>query len=122
MARLPTLLVGRRDLLKASLITPLLLTGPAVRAAARSSKLVVFDNREPVSRQFASEQVGAKLDLAGQEEEQWARLRNVADFSHACGVSRWSDLLIVRAVMHDRHKRLIHEQQLFPHVFAWVFA
>lgn len=76
--------------------------------------MAIFDSRLPESRNFAAQAKadGLRLfDIAGEEENLWDRARagfGLAEGEAVAGMTRWSDWLIVRGLLHERGRRVRH--------------
>lgn len=115
--------INRRSLIKAGAATAAA-SGVVIRAtAAQPPALVVYDSRLPESAAFAASFSGAKLDVAHEDRQFWATLRAGAPKGRVIGLTRWSDLIIVRGELERQGKRLSSEQQTRPHApFMWEMA
>ena len=78
---------------------------------AAEPALVVYDSRIPRSVAFARLHGGAKLDVATQDARRWRRLREPLPAGRIVGLTRWSDLVLVRGFGEDQRKRLRSEMR-----------
>lgn len=112
--------VNRRTLIKAGAATAVAATATVRSAAAETPALVVFDSRLPESIAFAASFGGAKLDVAHEDRQFWTRLRRGAPEGRVIGLTRWSDLVVVRGELERQGKRLLSERQDHTHApFRW---
>ncbi len=114
--------LNRRSLIKAGAITAA--SAATLRTAtAQGPALVVFDSRLPESVAFAQSLGGAKLDVAHEDRTFWAALRAGAPAGRVVGLTRWSDLVIVRGELEAQGKRLKAERQRDADApFHWEMA
>lgn len=115
--------VDRRTLIKTGAIAAVASTATVKSAAAGEPALVVYDSRLPESIAFASALPGAKLDVAHEDRNFWTTLRRGAPKGRVVGLTRWSDLVVVRGELEVQGKRLKMERQSDPHApFHWEMA
>ncbi len=114
--------LSRRSLIKAGAITAA--TAATLKsAAAQGPALIVYDSRLLESVVFAQSLGGAKLDVAHEDHTFWAALRAGAPKGRVVGLTRWSDLVVVRGELEAQGKRLKAERQSDPHApFHWEMA
>jgi len=115
--------VSRRTLLKAGTVA-IAAAAPSVRSvAANRPSLVVYDSRIPQSLAFAQAHGGRAIDVAHEDTHFWRNLRTAAPQGRVVGMTRWSDLVVVRGELEARGKRLKRESQSSPHQpFVWEMA
>ena len=115
--------VSRRSLIKAGAAAAAV-AAPAVRSvAARHPSLVVFDSRIAESLAFAQQHDGPAIDVAHEDAQFWRNLRTAAPKGRVVGMTRWTDLVIVRGELEAQGKRLKRESQASPHrPFMWEMA
>lgn len=114
--------LNRRTLIKTGVLTAAS-AATLKSAAAQGPALVVFDSRLPESVAFAEGLSGAKLDVAHEDRTFWAALRAGAPKGRVVGLTRWSDLVVVRGELEAQGKRLKAERQRDPHApFQWEMA
>lgn len=115
--------VSRRNLIKAGAVTAVAATAAGRSAAAERPALVVYDSRLPESVAFATSMGGLKLDVAHEDRNFWATLRAGAPDGRVVGLTRWSDLVVVRGELEAQGKRLKAERQRDSHApFQWEMA
>jgi len=115
--------VSRRSLIKAGAVA-VAAAAPSVRSvAARRPSLVVYDSRIPESLAFAQQHGVAAIDVAHEDAQFWRNLRTAAPKGRVLGMTRWTDLVIVRGELEAQGKRLKQESQSSPHhPFVWEMA
>ena len=115
--------VDRRTLIKAGALTAAASAATVRSVAARPPALLVYDSRLPDSLTFAAAFDGPKLDVAQEDRIFWATLRAGAPKGRIIGMTRWSDLVVVRGELETQGKRLKSEQQRDTHApFFWEMA
>ena len=115
-------MLDRRSLIKAGAITAAAVA-TIKSVAAQGPALVVFDSRLPESVAFAQGLGGTKLDVAHEDRTFWSALRAGAPKGRVVGLTRWSDLVVVRGELETQGKRLKSERQNDPQApFHWEMA
>ena len=115
--------VSRRNLIKAGAVTAVSATVTVRSTAADRPALVVYDSRLPESVAFAATLVGLTLDVAHEDRNFWSTLRAGAPAGRVVGLTRWSDLVIIRGELEAQGKRLKSERQRDSHApFHWEMA
>ncbi|WP_321396969.1 hypothetical protein [Emcibacter sp.] len=90
---------------------------PAIKAiagtAGQKATLAIYDSRVPQSRVFAREVAGqgiTTIDIAGEDAMMWRTIRKAAkEPGDVIGLTRWSDLVLVRGYFEEGGKRMSHE-------------
>ena len=95
--------------------------GTAARAAALAPVLVIYDSRVPGSRAFADGHNAPRLDVAAEHGQRWRGLRATLPEGRVIGLTRWSDLVIVRGYAGEQGKRLRHQRKI-GRFFAWELS
>ena len=114
--------LDRRSFVKASAAASAVAgAGTAARAAAQAPVLVVYDSRHPESRAFAEGEPAPRLDIAAEHGRMWRGLRTQLPAGKVVGLTRWSDLVIVRGYAGEQGKRLRHERK-FGQFFVWELS
>jgi hypothetical protein len=111
--------IGRRDFVKSGVMIVASATALPVRAASRSEMhLIVFDSRIAKSVAFANATSLRTIDVARMDDESWRSFRAPLGTGTIAGLTRWSDLVIVRGYAEEQGKRLIRERRQ-GQLFAW---
>ncbi len=115
--------VSRRSMLKLGLVAAAAAV-PATRGVAQKRPvLVVFDSRLPDSVAFAKAQGVRSIDLAYEHGTLWRSLRGALPQGRVVGMTRWSDLVVVRGALEEKGRRLQSQHQASPHApFVWEMA
>lgn len=115
--------VDRRTLMKAGAVTAVAATAAVRSTAAETPALVVYDSRLPESVAFAKSMGGPKLDVAHEDRNFWVTLRAGVPDGRVVGLTRWSDLVVVRGELEAQGKRLKTEHQRDSYApFHWEMA
>lgn len=115
--------VSRRSMIKLGLGAAALAVPAAKGIAQKRPILVVFDSRLPETIAFAKAQGGRSIDLALEHGRLWRGLRGALPEGRVVGMTRWSDLVLVRGALEEKGKRLRHQSQKTPHApFIWEMA
>ncbi|WP_417320069.1 hypothetical protein [Emcibacter sp.] len=92
--------------------------GSLATTAGRKASLAIYDSRLPQSRVFAREMAGQGLkilDIAGEDAVLWRTIRRMARTpGDVIGLTRWSDLVLVRGFLEEGGRRMSAEEAL-PH-------
>ena len=111
--------LSRRDLVKAGAAMSTLAGGSATQAlASKAPVLVVYDSRHAESVAFAAGYRLPSLDVAAEHGQFWQGLRSSLPKGTVVGLTRWSELVIVRGYAEEQGKRLRHERK-GGRYFAW---
>jgi hypothetical protein len=112
--------VSRRSMLKLGMVAAAA-TIPVSRGfAAKRPVLVVYDSRVPESVAFAKTHGVRSIDLAHEHGTLWRNLRGALPKGRIVGMTRWSDLVVVRGVLEEKGRRLVSEAQSSSHApFVW---
>lgn len=115
--------INRRNLIKAGAVTAVATVATTKAVATDQPALVVYDSRLPESVAFAAALDGAKIDVAHEDRTFWSTLRAGAPKGRVVGLTRWSDLVVVRGELEAQGKRLQAERQRDSHApFLWEMA
>lgn len=117
--------LSRRTVLKGGVVAGSAIVTPA-RSATSGRALVVFDSRIPESLAFIATHVGArKFDVAPGIAVARQRL---AGLRHVTGLTRWSDLTVLRGLFEAQGLRLADETPVAAplsgrtHLFRWTMV
>ena len=111
--------LDRRSFVKAgAAVSALSGLGTAARAAATVPALVVYDSRLPASRTFAGGHTAPGLDIAAEHGRLWRNVRTGLPAGRVIGLTRWSDLVILRGFAQEQGKRLRQERRVGA-LFLW---
>jgi hypothetical protein len=115
--------VSRRSVLKLGLAAAATAAPISRGIAQKRPVLVVFDSRLPESLAFARAQGGRVLDIAREPALLWRNLRNPLPPGRIVGMTRWSDLVLVRGALEDQGRRMRSQSQSGRHTpFVWEMA
>lgn len=101
--------LSRRSLIKVGAVASLAASGTARAMAGAAPALVIYDSRLPESRAFAALIPAPRIDVAQEDARFWASLRAAAPKGRIAGLTRWSDLVVVRGYLEEQGRRLRHE-------------
>ena len=101
--------LSRRSLIKAGAVASLAATGTARAMAGTSPALVIYDSRLPESRAFAALVSAPRIDVAHEDARFWKSLREAAPKGRIAGLTRWSDLVVVRGYLEEQGRRITTE-------------
>lgn len=101
--------VSRRSLLKAGAVASLAASGTARAVAGAAPALVIYDSRLPESRAFAALVSAPRIDVAHEDARFWKSLREAAPQGRIAGLTRWSDLVLVRGYLEEQGRRVTAE-------------
>lgn len=103
--------LSRRSLIKVGAVASLAASGTARAMAGAAPVLVIYDSRLPESRAFAALIPAPRIDVAQEDARFWASLRAAAPKGRIAGLTRWSDLVVVRGYLEEQGRRLRHEMR-----------
>jgi hypothetical protein len=112
--------INRRAFVKTG-ATAAALTALPARAAMSDTALFVYDSRINASAARAAHFSGPKIDVAHMDAENWRSLRTALPQGRITGLTRWSDLVLVRGYGEEQGKRLKSERQRGS-LFEWTMA
>ncbi|MBC2651201.1 hypothetical protein H7F50_03265 [Novosphingobium flavum] len=111
--------LDRRKFVKASAaVSALSGLGATARAATQAPALVIYDSRLSESCAFADRHGALKFDIAAEHGQLWRGMRSGLPAGRVIGLTRWSDLVIVRGYAGEQGKRLRHHRKL-GRLFVW---
>ncbi len=115
--------LSRRSMLKLGVVAAAA-AAPATRGLAQKRPaLVIYDSRLPDSIAFAKAQGVRAIDIAREHGTLWRSLRAPLPDGRIIGMTRWSDLVLVRGAFEEKGKRIKHQSQATPHSpFVWEMA
>ena len=114
--------VSRRDFVKAGAAVTAVAGGRATEALAKGAPvLVVYDSRHPESLAFAAGHELPRLDVAAEHGQLWKTVRSSLPEGKVIGLTRWSELVIMRGYAGEQGKRLRHERKV-GRFFAWELS
>ena len=114
--------ITRRSLMQGLLATAgAVYTGTGHTRAAPPRTLLVYDSRLPTSRALIERHNGPTVDLAHERSHRWRCLRSLRSRGPVVGLTSWSDLVQVRAVLEPRGLRIRAEARR-GRLFYWVMA
>jgi len=109
----------RRHFVKSGAVVTLVAgSGVSALAAQRRPALVIYDSRLPRSLTYARTLPGPRLDIAHEDARLWRSLRDALPTGPVVGLTRWSDLVLVRGFAGDQRKRL-RSHARDGGLFAW---
>lgn len=115
--------VSRRGLLKLGTLAAVASIPTGMAIARKRPSLVIFDSRLPQSIAFARAHGGRAIDIAHENTQFWRAIRTASPKGRVVGMTRWSDLVLVRATLEEKGKRMQHQAQADPHQpFIWEMA
>lgn len=95
--------------------------GTSLALAVPPRALLVYDSRLPQSRALKFRHAGRSIDLAYEHDNLWRNLRNLRPTGTIAGLTTWSDLVQVRALLEERGSRLRAEARC-GRLFYWEMA
>ena len=114
--------ISRRSVLQGALVAAgALATGAGGELAVPPAALLVYDSRLPQSRALAIRHAGRSVDLAHEHANLWRTLRRLRIRGRVVGLTGWSDLVQVRALLGERGRRLRAEVRC-GRLFYWEMA
>lgn len=115
--------VSRRSMLKLGFGAAAVAVPIAKGLAQKRPVLVIFDSRLPETVAFAKAQGVRSIDLAHEHGTFWRGLRGALPDGRVVGMTRWSDLVLVRGALEEKGKRLRHQSQKTLNApFMWEMA
>jgi hypothetical protein len=102
--------VSRRRFVSGGAAAAAALAATPVRARGRIV-LFVYDSRAPLSARAARGSAAPLLDVAEQDKANWRALRAPLPKGEIAGLTRWSDLVLVRGFAEEQGRRLKSERQ-----------
>jgi hypothetical protein len=73
--------------------------------------LFIYDSRVPMSARAARRATAPLIDVAAQDGNNWRGLRAPLPVGPIAGLTRWSDLVLVRGFAEEQGRRLKAERQ-----------
>jgi hypothetical protein len=111
--------ISRRSVLQGAVLAAATISTRAHgELAVPPTALLVFDSRLPQSRALELDHAGRSIDLAHEYANLWRDLRRLRASGRVVGLTRWSDLVQVRALLEERGRRLRAEVRC-GRLFYW---
>lgn len=86
-----------------------------------SGSVLVYDGLLPECRAFSARPAGHCIDLVDERSHQWRKLRALGTQRHIVGLTRWNDLVQVRAAVEPKGMRVRVESRC-GRLYYWEMA